>query len=166
MRVMISRNYRRQDRPNRPKPMPTHAEKKHLSYTPEQLFDLVADVESYGEFLPWCIACRKTADHGDVIEADLIIGYKLFREKFKSRVILDRPNEIRVEYLDGPLKSLSNQWNFIRNNDGNCTIDFYVDFEFQNPMLQGLVTMFFEKAVTRMVSAFEKRAHELYTVSK
>ena len=146
--------------------MPTHAERKCLPYTPEQMFDLVIDVEEYPKFLPWCVACRKTAEEGNIIEADLIIGYKMFREKFKSRVILDRPNEIRVEYLDGPLKSLSNQWKFIRNADGSCTIDFFVDFEFKNPMLQSLVTMFFDKAVSRMVSAFEKRADELYSVSK
>ena len=142
--------------------MPTHAEKKHLPYTPEQMFDLVADVEKYGEFLPWCIACRKTFEEGQVIEADLIIGYKMIREKFKSRVILDRPEEIRVEYMEGPLKSLSNQWSFIRNSDNTCTIDFYVDFDFKNPMLQGLVTMFFDKAVSRMVSAFEQRAKAIY----
>lgn len=146
--------------------MPTHAEKKHLPYTPEQMFDLVADVERYDEFLPWCVACRITDRKDCLIEADLIIGYKMFREKFKSRVILDRPEEIRVEYLDGPLKSLSNQWNFIRNNDNTCTIDFYVDFEFKSPMLQGFVTMFFDKVVSRMVSAFEKRADDLYRVSK
>jgi len=145
--------------------MPTHAEKKKLPYTVDQMFDLVADIERYGEFLPWCVACRKTAGDSDTIEADLIIGYKMIREKFKSRVVLDRPDHIRVEYMDGPLKSLSNDWKFIPDGDG-CIIDFYVDFEFKNPMLQGLITMFFEKAVTRMVSAFEKRAEELYSVSK
>ena len=92
----------------------------------------------------------------------MIIGYKMIREKFKSRVILDKPEEIRVEYMDGPMKNLSNQWAFIRNSDNTCTIDFYVDFEFRNPMLQGLVTLFFEKAVSRMVSAFETRADALY----
>lgn len=112
------------------------------------------------------MACRKTADEGNIIEADLIIGYKMIREKFKSRVLLDRPNEIRVDYLDGPLKSLSNQWRFIRNGDGSCTIDFFVDFEFKNPMLQGLVSMFFDKVVSRMVAAFEKRADDLYRDSK
>ncbi len=145
--------------------MPTHAEKKYLPYTPAQLFDLVADVESYGDFLPWCVACRKTAEEGDTIEADLIIGYKMIREKFKSRVTLNRPNHIRVEYLDGPMKNLSNDWKFIPEGEG-CIIDFYVDFEFKNPMLQGLITLFFEKAVSRMVDAFEKRADELYNDSK
>ena len=111
--------------------MPTHAERKNLPYTPEQMFDLVADVENYGNFLPWCLACRKTREENDMIDADLIIGYKMIREKFKSRIFMNRPDEIRVEYLDGPLKSLSNQWTFIRNSDGSCTIDFYVDFEFK-----------------------------------
>ncbi len=145
--------------------MPTHAEQKYLPYSTEQMFDLVADIERYGEFLPWCVACRKTAIDGDVIEADLIIGYKMIREKFKSRVVLDRPNHIRVDYLDGPMKNLSNEWKFIPDVDG-CIIDFYVDFEFKNPMLQGLINLFFEKAVSRMVGAFEKRADELYKVSK
>ncbi|PCI00285.1 MAG: ubiquinone-binding protein [Alphaproteobacteria bacterium] len=142
--------------------MPTHAEQKHLPYTVEQMFDLVADIEKYHEFLPWCVACRKTKDKGGVIEADLIIGYKMIREKFKSRIILDRPEEIRVEYLDGPMKSLSNQWAFIRNSDNTCTIDFYVDIDLTNSMLQGVMNMFFEKAVTKMVGAFEDRAKELY----
>jgi len=145
--------------------MPTHAEQRQLPYTCEQMFDLVADVENYGEFLPWCIACRKTKDEGDVIEADLIIGYKMIREKFKSRVTLNRPKHIRVDYVDGPLKNLSNEWKFIPDEQG-CIIDFYVDFEFKNPMLQGLINLFFEKAVSRMVGAFEKRADELYKVSK
>lgn len=144
--------------------MPTHAEKKHVPYSAEQMFDLVADVEAYPQFLPWCIACRKTRDDGAVIEADLVIGYKIFREKFASRVQLDRPHSIRVDYLDGPLKSLSNQWRFIPQTDGGCIIDFYVDFEFKNKMLQGLVTMFFDKAVSKMVKAFEDRAKKLYSL--
>ena len=141
--------------------MPTHAEQKYLPYSVEQMFDLVAEIEKYGDFLPWCVACRKTKEDGNMIEADLIIGYKMIREKFKSRVTLDQPDHIRVEYLEGPMKNLSNEWKFIPDGEG-CIIDFYVDFEFKNPMLQGLITMFFEKAVTKMVSAFEKRAHELY----
>jgi len=145
--------------------MPTHAEQKNLPYTPEQMFDLVADVERYGDFLPWCIACRKTKDDGEIIEADLIIGYKMIREKFKSRVTLNPPHNIRVEYMDGPMKNLSNQWKFIET-DGGCIIDFYVDFEFKNPMLQGLITLFFDKAVSKMVHAFEMRAHKLYSVDK
>lgn len=144
--------------------MPTHAEQKYLPYSVEQMFDLVSDVEKYGEFLPWCVACRKTEENGNMIEADLIIGYKMIREKFKSRVTLQYPDHIRVEYLEGPMKNLSNEWKFLPEGEG-CIIDFYVDFEFKNPMLQGLITMFFDKAVTKMVSAFEKRADELYKLT-
>lgn len=143
--------------------MPTHAEQKHLPYTPEQMFDLVADVEKYPQFLPWCIACRKTLQTDSMIEADLIIGYKMIREKFKSRVTLDRPDHIRVEYLQGPMKRLSNTWAFIPDGKGGCIIDFYVDFEFKNAVLQSLVTMFFNEAVKRMVAAFEDRADALYS---
>lgn len=142
--------------------MPTHAEKRHLPYTPEQLFNLVADVEKYPEFLPWCLACRITKQKEDTVYADLIIGYKMVREKFGSKVVLDRPDLIRVEYLSGPMKYLSNRWRFIREEDGSCTIDFYVDFEFKNMILQKLMGVFFNEAVRRMVQAFEKRAKDLY----
>lgn len=143
--------------------MPVHKEQKHLPYTPEQMFDLVADVNKYPQFLPWCIACRKTLDTGAMMEADLIIGYKMIREKFKSRVFLDRPNTITVEYLQGPMKQLSNSWTFAPDGQGGCIIDFYVDFEFKNAVLQSLITVFFNEAVKRMVAAFEDRARVLYS---
>ena len=142
--------------------MPTHAEKRHLPYTPEQLFDLVADVERYPEFLPWCIESKIVGREGNVFYADLIIGYKLFREKFGSKVSLDRPNHVHVQYLRGPMKHLSNHWRFLPQPDGSCIIDFYVDFEFKNPVLQKLIAVFFEEAVRRMVGAFEARARALY----
>jgi coenzyme Q-binding protein COQ10 len=142
--------------------MPTHAEQKNLPYTQQQLFDLVADVESYHEFLPWCVSCRIMRREGDEILADLIIGYKMIRERFMSKVILSSPDTIRVEYLQGPMKYLSNHWKFIAEEDGSCTIDFYVDFEFRNQVLQKLMGVFFNEAVRRMVSAFEERAHKLY----
>lgn len=142
--------------------MPTHAERKNLPYTPEQLFDLVVKVDKYPEFLPWCIASRINKKTDSEIYADLIIGYKMMREKFGSRVTFDRPHTIRVEYLDGPMKYLSNKWEFIREPDGSCTIDFYVDFEFKNAFLQKMMGLFFNEAVRRMVSSFEARAKELY----
>lgn len=155
--------------------MPTHAEKRTLPYSPEQLFDLVADVESYPEFLPWCVGCRvtdrvapedtenqKDHDQKGIVYADLIIGYKMVREKFGSKVTLDRPGHIHVEYLKGPMKHLSNHWRFIPTDDGGCIIDFYVDFEFKNPVFQGLIGVFFNEAVKRMVAAFEDRARALY----
>ena len=142
--------------------MPTHAEKRTLSYTPEQLFNLVADVDKYPEFLPWCLAARVTKREGDVFYADLVIGYKMVREKFSSRVTALRPDHIHVEYLSGPMKYLSNHWRFMRNDDGTTTIDFYVDFEFKNVFFQKVMGVFFNEAVKRMVKAFEERAEELY----
>jgi coenzyme Q-binding protein COQ10 len=142
--------------------MSTHAEKRVLPYTPEQMFDLVAQVDRYPEFLPWCLASRITKREANVFYADLIIGYKMIREKFGSRVTALRPDHIHVEYLSGPMKYLSNHWRFIQNADGTTTIDFYVDFEFKNAVFQNLMGLFFEKAVRKMVEAFEKRAVELY----
>lgn len=143
--------------------MPTHAEKRTLPYTPEQLYALVADVEKYPQFLPWCTSCRILRREGNVLFADLIIGYGLVREKFTSKVVLTPPYTIRVEYLHGPLKYLSNKWDFIREPDGTCTIDFYVDFEFRNLVFQKLMGVFFNEIVRRMVDAFEQRAKDLYT---
>lgn len=143
--------------------MPTHAEQRALPYTAEQLFALVADVERYPEFLPWCLSCRILRREENLIYADLIIGYGPIREKFTSKVLLDPTSAIRVEYLHGPLKYLSNKWQFIPNGDGTCTIDFYVDFEFRNPVFQKLMGVFFNEIVRRMVGAFEQRARDLYT---
>ena len=144
--------------------MPTHAEKRHLRHSPEHLFDLVADVGKYPDFLPWCIAARKKKEEGDVILWDLIIGFKMVRERFTSRVTLDRENRrIDVTYLDGPFKYLNNHWIFLEHEDG-CLIDFYVDFEFRSKMLSKLMGMVFSEAVQLMVRAFEKRADALYGV--
>ncbi|HEY0901814.1 MAG TPA: type II toxin-antitoxin system RatA family toxin [Micavibrio sp.] len=142
--------------------MPTHAEQRLMPYSCEQMFDLVAGVDKYPEFLPWCIASRITSREGNVFYADLIIGYKMIREKFGSRVTTVRPGHIHVEYLSGPMKHLSNHWRFIAQPNGHCLIDFYVDFEFKNPVLQKLIAVFFEEAVKRMVGAFETRARQLY----
>lgn len=140
-----------------------HLEQKHLPYTPEQMFALVADVESYNEFVPWCIASRINRREGDgVFYADLIVGYKLFRERFSSKVMLDAPNEITIQYLKGPLKNLRNRWQFIRQPDNSCLIDFAVEFEFSNVAFQTLANMFFNEVVKRMVGAFEARAEKLY----
>lgn len=145
--------------------MPTHAEKRKMPYTAEQMFDLVAAVDLYPQFLPWCLASRITRREGDVFYADLIIGYKMVREKFSSRVTGLRPDHIHVEYLDGPMKYLSNHWRFLPEEDGTCTIDFFVDFEFKTKIMQNLMGLFFEKAVQKMVEAFEERAEALYSSS-
>src|SRR5271156_5234181 len=147
--------------PARPPEMPTHAEERVLPYTPEQVFDLVADIERYPEFLPWCVGARIRERRDNVILGDLLIGWRMVREKFTSRVTLDRPGRIDVEYAEGPFKYLKNHWLFERQ-PGGCLVDFYVDFEFRSRMLQGVIAALFNEAVKRMVSAFEKRAKDLY----
>lgn len=143
--------------------MLSHFEQKELPYSAEQMFDLVAGVDKYNEFAPWCVASRINRWEGDsVFYADLVIGYKVFRERFSSKVILDRPNEVLIEYQKGPLKNLKNQWLFKDIGNGSCIIDFSVEFEFKNVALQALANMFFNEVVKRMVGAFEVRAREVY----
>ncbi len=141
--------------------MPTHAEERLLPFSQQQLFDLVADVARYPEFLPWCVACRVTKHEGSLIEADLMIGFKMVRERFTSRVTLSAPDRIDVAYLDGPFRYLNNPWVF-KPAEGGCVIDFYIDFEFHSRILQRLMGPLFNEAVRRMVSAFESRARALY----
>jgi coenzyme Q-binding protein COQ10 len=148
--------------------MLTHIERKTLPYSPEQMFGLVADVGRYAEFAPWCIASRiNSRESAHVFYADLIVGYKLFRERFSSKVMIEPPTDtapgrIEIEYLKGPLKHLKNHWLFIREEDGSCTVDFSVEFEFKNSMLQGIAKVFFNEVIRRMVGAFETRAEALY----
>ncbi len=141
--------------------MPTHAEQRVLPYTPEQLFALVADIERYPEFLPWCVAARVKERRADLIVADLIIGFRMFRERFTSRVTLDPPRRIDVTYAEGPFRYLNNHWKFLPAT-GGCRIDFFVDFEFKSRLMQKLIEILFGEAVRRMVGAFEKRARDLY----
>ncbi|MSP50334.1 MAG: type II toxin-antitoxin system RatA family toxin [Alphaproteobacteria bacterium] len=143
--------------------MSTHAEKRVLRYSPEQLYRLVAEVERYPEFLPWCLAARIRKREGDTFWADLVIGFKMIRERFTSKVTLS-PDERRIDvaYTEGPFKRLDNHWIFHPMPDGSCEIDFYVDFEFKNRVLQGLMHVLFDEAVRRMVNAFEARAKALY----
>jgi len=149
--------------------MPTHAEKRIMPHSAEQMYDLIADVSAYPQFLPWCTAARinktKPTDDGTgtVVDADLVISFKLFREKFASRVTMNpTAGVIDVEYLDGPFRYLNNHWQFNALEDGTCEVDFFVDFEFKSPMLQAVIGMVFNEAMQRIVRAFEKRADELY----
>ena len=147
--------------------MPTHTETRFLPYTPSEMYDLVADVESYPKFLPWNSAARirsrrEIAGGGEVMEADLVISFKVFRERFGSRVILwPAQKRIETEYLDGPFKHMRSSWAF-RDAPGGCEVDFYVDFEFRNAILQGIIGVVFNDAMQRVVRAFERRAVELY----
>jgi coenzyme Q-binding protein COQ10 len=141
--------------------MPTHAEQRLLPYTQEQMYALVADIERYPEFLPWCVAARVKERGADFISADLVIGFKMFRERFTSHVKLDAPSRIDVTYAEGPFRYLNNHWTFERA-PGGCKVDFFVDFEFKSRVLQKVIEVLFGEAVKRMVAAFESRARQLY----
>ena len=142
--------------------MPRHSETRHLPYTPEQMFDLVADVGSYPEFLPWIAAMRVRSDSETEMVADMIVGFKSLRETFTSRVIKERPTHVHVDYVDGPLKHLSNDWRFRPDGEGGVIIDFEVDFAFKNRMFEMLAGQVFDRALRKMIGAFETRAAELY----
>lgn len=144
--------------------MPRHAETRIVPYAPEDIYQLVADIRSYPEFLPWCRAARMRAQTDTLLVAELVIGFRGLTERFTSRVSLDASLlEIRTTYEDGPFRYLNNHWKFLPNSDGEgCVIDFYVDFEFRSRLLQTLIGAFFTEAVRRMVEAFEARADALY----
>jgi coenzyme Q-binding protein COQ10 len=131
------------------------------------MYDLVADVENYPKFLPWTAAARvrstaEQPDGSEVMEADLVISFKVFREKFASRVVLfPELKKIDTKYLDGPFKHMISNWKF-SDTDGGCKVDFHVDFEFRNRILQSAAGLFFYEAMQRIVRAFERRARELY----
>ena len=146
--------------------MSTHAEKRVIPHTPEQMFDLVIDIEKYPEFLPWCLATRVRQRDSHSSTSDMVIGFKVFREKFTTQVTAHRPDRIDVSYSEGPFKYLNNHWLFepVRGDGGadHCLVDFYVDFEFRSKLMQKAIGAVFNEAVQRMISSFEKRADELY----
>jgi coenzyme Q-binding protein COQ10 len=150
--------------------MPSHAERRVLPYSPRDMFDLVADIDKYPQFLPWCLAARVRSREGNIIVADLVIGHSFIRERFTSRVTLTPPPDehgegrIDVEYIEGPMEHLTNQWIF-RPVPQGTEIDFHVDFAFRSRMLEKLMGMLFHEAVTRMVRAFETRAAKVLTRS-
>ena len=141
--------------------MPTHAEHQLVRYSPEQLFDMVADVGAYPRFLPWCVGARVLTRTETEVVADLTIGFGPFRESFTSRVALDRPHSVVVRYEHGPFRYLNNTWRFTPDPQG-CRVDFLVDFEFRSRLLQSAIGVVFNEAVRRMVNAFLKRARDIY----
>ncbi len=141
--------------------MPTHAEKRVLRHGREELFQIVADVHRYPEFLPWCVGARIISREENRLIADLTIGFKLFRETFRSEVTLDRPGQVRVRYLNGPFRYLNNTWTF-REVEGGTEVDFFVDFEFRSRLLQAVIGTVFNEAVRVMVRAFERRAAQIH----
>ncbi len=150
--------------------MPHHRENRQLPYRADQIYDLVADVAKYPEVLPWTAAARirsreplpERGEGAEVMEADLVISFKVFREKFGSRVVLiPTENRIETDYLDGPFKYLHSFWQIEPEGDG-CRVTFEVDFEFRNAMLQRVIGLVFNEAMRRVVGAFEARARQLY----
>ena len=132
-----------------------------MPYTPEQMFDLVADVKAYQDFLPWVVAMRVRQDSAEETLADMIVGFKGLRETFTSRVEKHRPDRVYVDYVDGPMKYLHNEWRFRADGDG-CLVDFSVDFQFKNRMFEMLAGQVFGLALRKMIGAFEERARVLY----
>lgn len=148
--------------------MPTHSEKRKLPYTADQMYDLVADVGRYPDFLPWTAAARirsrqQRPDGAEVMEADLVISFKVFRERFGSRVVLwPAERRIETEYLDGPFQHMKSDWRFRDLPEGGCEVEFHVDFEFKNAILRRVIGVVFDEAMRRVVRAFEARAQALY----
>ena len=142
--------------------MPGIRETRSVPYSAEQMFDLVADVARYPEFLPWVIATRVKSDSDTEMVADMLVGFKALREKFTSRVLKERPGRLEVIYIDGPMRDLDNLWQFRELPEGGCEIDFCVDFAFKNKMFEMLAGQYFDRAFRKLVAAFETRADELY----
>lgn len=138
-----------------------------MPYSADEMYALIADISAYPEFLPWCSAARirsrRETGEGEVIDADLVISFKLFRERFGSRVTLKQESrQIDVAYLDGPFRHMNNHWEFKPLTETSCEVDFFVDFEFRSRTLQALIGLVFQEAMHKIVRAFEKRAKELY----
>lgn len=147
--------------------MPQHSETRNLPYSAAQMYALVADVAAYPKFLPWCAAARirsvRETGNGSEMLADLVISFKVFREKFGSRVsLVPEAHQIDTEYLDGPFRYMQSRWTFTDLEEGGCKVDFHTDFEFKNRVLQGVIGVVFNEAMQRIVKAFEKRADALY----
>jgi coenzyme Q-binding protein COQ10 len=142
--------------------VPKHHETRHLPYSPEQMFDLVADVRSYPQFLPWVTAIRVRSDKPDETVADMIVGFKALRETFTSKVNKQRPERIDIDYIEGPLRFLHNAWRFRPDGAGGVFIDFEVDFAFKNRVFEMLAGQMFDRALRKMIGAFEARAAVLH----
>jgi coenzyme Q-binding protein COQ10 len=142
--------------------MPGIHETRRLPYSAEQMFDLVADVARYPEFLPWVVATRVRSNSETEMIADMLVGFSMIKEKFTSRVEKQRPGALRVHYVDGALRDLDNQWQFRAIDADSCEIVFDVKFAFRNPLFEKIAGQYFDKAFRKMVTAFETRAAVLY----
>ena len=146
--------------------MTRHEETRVMPYTPVQMLEMIADIEKYPEFLPWCkgarIRNRQSKGDLEIVEADLIIAFLAFREKFGSNVTIDQSSQtIDVQYLDGPFYNLTNYWKF-KPHDNGCEVNFFVEFEFKSRVLEAVIGKVFDQAMRKIIHAFEVRAKELY----
>ena len=148
--------------------MPQFSTKRRVAHSAADMFDLVADVEHYPEFVPLCRSLNvrkrtRETDGTEVIVADMTVAYKLVRETFTSRVTLDRKKlEILVEYLEGPFQQMNNKWNFRPAGDDVCDVEFFIAYEFRSRTLGVLMGTVFETAFRRFSAAFERRADDVY----
>jgi coenzyme Q-binding protein COQ10 len=147
--------------------MPQLSTTRRVRHAAAEMFDLVADVEHYPEFVPLCQSLRvreRTREGGkDVIVADMTVAYKLVRQTFTSRVTLDQPNlQILVEYLEGPFRRLNNTWNFRAADNRTCDVEFFIAYEFRSRTLGMLMGAMFDAAFRRFAAAFERRADQVY----
>jgi len=141
--------------------MIVHRETRLFPYAPAQIFEIVADVQRYPEFLPWCVGARILGGDRDSFDAEVLVGFKMIRERYRSKVKLARPDRIDVIYTSGPFRHLANTWRFDPVPEG-CEVDFYIEFEFRSGLLQRLIGSLFHEAVRKMVAAFQTRARQLY----
>ena len=149
--------------------MPRHTEIRRLPFKPEEMYDLVANIELYPQFIPWCVGARiyKEIEKEDrrIFEADLVISFKIYQETFKSEVtLLPHKKKIIIRYIEGPLRYLESYWSFLESDNG-CEVVYHVDFEFRSKIIQKLVGIVFFEAMQRIVNSFEKRAYQVYKVA-
>ena len=140
-----------------------HEETRDMPFTPEQMYDLIADVRNYPQFLPWVMATRIKSDDEAEMIADMVVGFSVYREKFTSLVKKAKNQSIKIEYIDGPLKHLHNDWGFTANDDGGCTVSFFVEFSFKSRVLEMMAKNYFDMALGTMINAFQERAEKLYS---
>ena len=146
--------------------MPKHKETKHFIQNPDQLFDLISDVEKYPQFLPWVLGAKIKRREENIMFAELIVGFKMIKERYTSKIILTRPGRISVENVDGPFKHLYNIWEFKPCSTGGTIVEFDLSFEFNSFLLSGLIGGVFSEATRKMVKSFEERANKIYGTPK
>jgi coenzyme Q-binding protein COQ10 len=142
--------------------VPRHSEVRQVPHSAAQMYALVADVARYAEFLPWVVAMRVRSDTPTETVADMIVGFKGLRESFSSRVVKEPEARITVDYLDGPMRHLHNEWRFTDLPSGGSRVDFMVDFAFRSSLFERMAGQMFDRALRKMIAAFEARADALY----